>query len=68
MGLDLWFQQDVERILTALAAAGDQRGPEYHKALGDVALAFGLAPRAEFWIEGETRRIAHKAERREQWS
>ena len=42
MALDLWFREDVARILTALAAAGSERGPEYHKALWDVALAFGL--------------------------
>jgi len=43
MGLDLWFREDVARILDALAAAGDLRGPEYHKALSDVARAFGVA-------------------------
>lgn len=42
MGLDLWFRADVERILDAVGAAGDLRGPEYHKALADVARAFGL--------------------------
>jgi hypothetical protein len=42
MALDLWFREDVARILTALAAAGSERGPEYHKALFDVGLAFGL--------------------------
>jgi hypothetical protein len=42
MGLDLWFAEDVARILAALAAAGDERGPEYHVALRHVAIAFGL--------------------------
>ena len=38
----IWFQKDVRRILLALAAAGCERGPEYHKALSDCAIAFGL--------------------------
>lgn len=42
MGLDVWFRNDVERILTALAAAGELHGPEYRRALEDTALAFGL--------------------------
>jgi hypothetical protein len=42
MGLDLWFQQDVIRILAALASAGRGRHLAYHEALRDVALAFGL--------------------------
>ena len=42
MALDMWFRDDVTRILTALASAGDQHGPEYQKALSDVALAFGV--------------------------
>ena len=47
MGLDLWFRDDVRRILDALAAAGDERGPEYHKALADVAIAFGVERQGE---------------------
>jgi hypothetical protein len=44
MALDLWFREDVQRILTALAsAAGEAHGPQYLKALADVALAFGVA-------------------------
>jgi hypothetical protein len=42
MALDLWFREDVARLLAALAAAGDLHGPEYHKALAGVALAFGV--------------------------
>jgi len=41
-GLDMWFRDDVGRILIALASAGANRGPEYLAALHDVALAFGL--------------------------
>lgn len=48
MGLDLWFRDDVARILASKAqAAGRYSGEEYRQgyldALGDVALAFGLA-------------------------
>ena len=42
MGLDLWFQADVIRILAALSSAGSERHPAYHEALRDVGLAFGL--------------------------
>jgi hypothetical protein len=51
MSLEVYYQQDVARILTALASAGDRYGPEYHKALADVALAFGLKqpPVATVW-------------------
>ena len=42
MALDLYFKDDIIRILTAISSAGDQHGPEYQKALGDVALAFGI--------------------------
>jgi hypothetical protein len=42
MGLDLWFQADVIRILLALASAGSERHPAYQEALHDVGLAFGV--------------------------
>ena len=42
MGLDVWYPQDVVNILRAVASAGELHGPEYHKALNDVALAFGV--------------------------
>jgi hypothetical protein len=42
MSLDVWYSQDIWRILASLASAGILQGPEYHKALRDVALAFGL--------------------------
>jgi hypothetical protein len=42
VSLDVWYPDDVRRILIALASAGILQGPGYHKALGDVALAFGL--------------------------
>jgi hypothetical protein len=42
MPLEVWFREDVARTLTALAAAGSRQGPEYHKALFDVAIAFGV--------------------------
>ena len=42
MGLDLWFPDDMTRILTALASAGKHYGPEYARALRHVGLALGL--------------------------
>jgi hypothetical protein len=42
MALDLWFREDIQRILAALASAGEAHGPEYVKALADVGLAFGV--------------------------
>jgi hypothetical protein len=42
MSLDVWYPQDIQRVLVALASAGELQGPEYHKALDDVALAFGV--------------------------
>jgi hypothetical protein len=42
MGLDVWFREDMTRILLALGSAGAHHGPKYLKALHDVALAFGL--------------------------
>ena len=42
MALDVWFKPDVARILTALASAGELRGPEYRRGLEDAALAFGV--------------------------
>jgi hypothetical protein len=65
MALDLWFREDVARILIALASAGEQRGDEYRRALVDVALAFGIDPRqmpdgcyplpAEAWLHPGSR-------------
>ena len=45
MGFEVWYPQDIQNILNALASAGELQGPEYHKALGDVALAFGVPAR-----------------------
>ncbi len=47
MGLDLWFRDDVKRIL-AMAAQAAERYPGdfqagYVAALSDLALAFGVA-------------------------
>ena len=42
MGLDLWFREDVQRILAALASAGEAHGAAYLKALTDVSIAFGV--------------------------
>ena len=42
MSLEVWYPQDVINILAALSSAGELQGPEYHKALNDVALAFGV--------------------------
>ena len=44
MGLQVFYPEDVQRVLLALASAGAAHGPEYVKALGDVALAFGVRP------------------------
>ncbi len=60
MSLNLWNREDVARILVALTSAGKAHGSEYHEALRDVALAFGvtvewlsaLYPRSRL-IEGE---------------
>lgn len=42
MSLQVYYPQDIKRVLAALASAGDLHGPEYRKALHDVALAFGV--------------------------
>jgi len=39
---EVFTTYDVKRILVALASAGVSRGSEYHQALCDVALAFGI--------------------------
>lgn len=46
MALEVFYSQDILNALLALASAGELHGPEYHKALHDVALAFGLQPMA----------------------
>jgi hypothetical protein len=40
--LELWYREDVIRILNAVAHAGELQGAEYHKAIRDVARAFGV--------------------------
>lgn len=45
MALDVYYPTDIKRVLAALSSSGELRGPEYQKALHDVALAFGV----EFW-------------------
>jgi len=42
MGRDMFFRSDIARALAGLAAAGADRGPEFHAALWAVARAFGL--------------------------
>ena len=42
MSLDMWFRDDVVRILAAVASAGEQHSADYHRAIRDVALGFGL--------------------------
>ena len=46
MALDIWFYNDVKRILLALARAASRYDAAYRDAyldaLGDVAQAFGL--------------------------
>jgi hypothetical protein len=42
MGLGVYFSEDIAKILAALSSAGDRYGPEYHKALTDVAMAVGV--------------------------
>lgn len=48
MGLGVYFAEDIGHILAALASAGCQHGPEYQKALADVARALGIAGAA--WV------------------
>jgi len=72
VGLDLWFREDVLRILAALSSSGAGRGPEYQQALADVAIAFGVqVPAGELtapstpvlldcsWEPGQARRGHH---------
>ena len=76
MGLDLWFRQDVARILASVGQAASRHAQGeykrgYNDALADVALAFGLVTPGNgdgAWIEGELRKIADKAERGGSWS
>ena len=47
MGLDLWFREDVERILNQAVASGLDRGrplygPDYFKAIHVIAIGFGI--------------------------
>lgn len=49
MGLGVWFADDIERILAALASSGVHHGPAYHKALSDVAVALGTVPPSPVW-------------------
>jgi hypothetical protein len=42
MALEVWYPQDVINILRALDSAGELQPEGYHKALNDVALAFGI--------------------------
>jgi hypothetical protein len=55
MGLDLWFREDVARILAGLAQQAARRdggdyGQGYLDALADVAISFGLT------VQNENRR------------
>ena len=54
--LQIFYPEDIQRVLLALASAGAARGPEYVKALGDVALAFGVQPPTptKIWHEVDT--------------
>lgn len=42
MALEVYYQNDIRRVLLALASAGRANGPDYRQALYDVALAFGV--------------------------
>lgn len=42
MGLEVYYKEDIRRVLLALASAGAGHGLAYIKALHDVALAFGI--------------------------
>lgn len=46
MGLGVFFQEDLANILRGVASAGAAYGPVYQKAIGDLALALGVNPRA----------------------
>ena len=57
MGLDLWFREDVARILAALArTAARARAGEYQQgyidALGDVAASFGIVAPENHQVPG----------------
>lgn len=56
MGLAVFYSEDIQRVLLALASAGAAYGPEYVKALGDMALAFGVEPPTptKIWREVDT--------------
>ena len=40
--LEVFYQNDIRRVLLALASAGQLNGPGYRRALQDAALAFGV--------------------------
>jgi hypothetical protein len=59
MGLDLWFREDVARILAGLAQQAARRndgdyGEGYLDALSDVALSFGLT------VQNEAQRVSRE--------
>lgn len=42
LSLDVWFRDDIERVLRGLEAAAERCSWEYHEALRAVALSFGI--------------------------
>ncbi len=42
--LDVYYPDDLKRILRSLASAGRDNGPAYLRAIDDVALAVGVDP------------------------
>jgi len=46
MGLDLWFREDIARILHGLARTASRHNGEYQRgyadALGDIAASLGI--------------------------
>ncbi len=64
MGLGVYFSEDIAKILAGLASAGDRYGPEYHKALSDVAIALGVqAPRPNMTMARPAVRIVEEPTR-----
>ncbi len=70
MSLEIYYPNDIRRVLLALASAGAMHGPAYIKALYDVALAFGMQPPpAKTWCvmsddDGQRELVTGELERR----
>lgn len=54
--LDVWYPDDLKRILQSLASAGRGNGAGYLRAIEDVALAVGVDPFAKTMTIGDIAR------------